>query len=164
MATAGIDFFRVDRSGTTRRILIAATGLVASGCLGIGAHLVSNLNESVGHAISLLGGVITIAGLILGFGGLAMLLFENVYLLIQEQGLVFHDNGKETNVPWGDFEGAALDTKQRGFIVFSRKDASPLRWFAGGAAKDIHAKVEDARRKALHGLLRPGSMPPRDEI
>mgnify|MGYP001555853882 CR=1 FL=1 len=115
--------------------VIAATGLVASGCLGIGAHLVSNLNESVGHAISLLGGVITIAGLILGFGGLAMLLFENVYLLIQEQGLVFHDNGKETNVPWGDFEGAELDTKQRGFIVFSRKDASPLRWLAHNASK-----------------------------
>ena len=164
MATAGIDFFRVDRSGTTRRLLVAAAGLVAAGCLGIGAHLVHQLGESTGRAISLLGGIITISGLILGFGGLAMLLFENVYLLIQEQGLLFHDNGKETTVPWPDFEGAALDKKEPGFIVFRRKDASPLRWFAGGAAKDIHAKVEDARRKALHGLLPRPSSPPRDEF
>lgn len=164
MATAGVDFFRVDRSGTTRRLLIGAAGLVAAGCLGIGAHLVSNLSESVGHAISLFGGVITIAGLVLGFGGLAMLLFENVYLLIQEDGLVFHDNGKETNVPWPDFEGATLDKKQPGFIVFNRRDKSPLRWFAGGAAKDIHAKVEEAKRKALHGLLKRPSMPSRDEV
>jgi hypothetical protein len=162
VATAGVDFFRVDRSGTTRRLLIGAAGLVAAGCLGIGAHLVSNLSESVGHAISLLGGVITIAGLILGFGGLAMLLFENVYLLIQTEGLLFHDNGKETNVPWPDFEGASLDAKAPGFVVFNRKEGSPLRWFAGGAANDIRAKVEEAHRKARHGLLRPGSLPPRD--
>ncbi len=66
-------------------------------------------------------------------------------------------------MPWPDFEGAALDKKAPGFIVFNRKEGSPLRWFAGGAAKDIHAKVEEARRKARHGLLRLGSMPSRDE-
>ncbi|MFO0736076.1 MAG: hypothetical protein U0270_09360 [Labilithrix sp.] len=163
MATAGVDFFRVDRSGTTRRLLIGATGLVAAGCLGISAHLVSNLSEGIAHTISLFGGVMTVAGLVIGFGGLAMLLFENVYLLIQQDGLVFHDNGKETNVPWPDLEGARLDAKAPGFIVFERKEGSPLRWFAGGAAKDIHAKVEDAKRKALHGLLKRPSMSPRDE-
>ena len=156
MATVGVDFFRVDRSGTTRRLLFSATGLVTSGCLGIGAHLVSNFNESVGHAISLFGGVLTIAGLVLGFGGLAMLLFENVYLLIREEGLLFHDNGKETTVPWPDFEGATLDATTPGFILFHRKDATPLRWFAGRGAKNIHARVEEARRKALHGLLKLG--------
>lgn len=154
MATVGVDFFRVDRSSTTRRLLIVAGGLVTAGATGVSAHLVSNLTQSVGHTISLVSGVVTLAGLILGFGGLAMLLFENVYLLIQTEGLLFHDNGKETSVPWPELEAAVVDAERPDFIVFQRKDGSPLRWFAGGAAKDIHAKVEDAKRKALHGLLR----------
>lgn len=164
MATAGIDFFRVDRSGTTRRLLFSAAGLVCAGCLGIGAHLVSALDPSFGHAVSLFGGTMTIAGLILGFGGLAMMLFENVYLLIREDGLLFHDNGKETTVPWPDYEGSIVDKKDPGFVVFKRKGGAPLRWHAGNAAKDIQKKVDEAKRKALHGLLKLDSFPPREEL
>jgi hypothetical protein len=32
-----------------------------------------------------------------------------------------------------------------------------VRWFAGKTAKDVSAKVDDARRKALHGLLKASS-------
>ena len=40
-----------------------------------------------------------------------------------------------------------------------------VRWFAGGAARDIIGKVQEASRKAPHGLLkRRPSLPPRDEI
>jgi len=153
VATAGVDFFRVDRSGATRRLMVLAALLVASGATTIGAHLVSHLGESVAHAIALLGGLIVVSGLILGFGGLAMLVFENVYMLIEEEGLRFHDNGKETSVPWADLEGATLD-KEFGFVVFARKEGKPVRWFAGDGAKDVRAKVEEAKRKALHGLLK----------
>ncbi|MCW5816683.1 MAG: hypothetical protein KIT84_37135 [Labilithrix sp.] len=153
MATVGVDFFRVDRSGTTRRLLIVAGGLVTAGATTIGAHLVSNFGEGVARALSLLGGGVTIAGLVLGFGAMAMLLFENVYLLIKEEGLLFHDNGKETTVPWPDLEEAALEADS-GFVVFKRKEGSPLRWFAGAAAKNLQTRVEDAKRKALHGLLK----------
>lgn len=153
MATVGVDFFRVDRSGATRRLLIVAGGLVSAGATTIGAHLVSNFTPSVGRALSLLGGLVTVTGLILGFGAMAMLLFENVYLLIQEDGLLLHENGKETTVPWPDLEDTALDGKT-GFVVFRRKDGEPLRWFAGESAKDVRLRVEDAKRKALHGLLK----------
>ena len=153
MATGGVDFFRVDRSGATRRLLIIAGGLVTAGATTIGAHLVSNFAEGPGRALTLLGGVVTLAGLVLGFGTMAMMLFENVYLLIKEEGLLLHDNGNETTVPWPELEEAALDEKE-GFVVFRRKGASPVRWFAGGGAKLVKSRVEDAKRKALHGLLR----------
>ncbi len=151
MATAGVDFFRVDRSGATRRLLVIAGVLVALGATSIGAHLVSRLTPSTGRLVSLLGGAVTLAGLILGFGAMAMLLFENVYLLIREDGVFCHDNGKETIVPWTDLERCVLDAVP-GFVVFERKDGPPVRWFAGANAKELHACVENARRKALHGL------------
>lgn len=154
MATAGIDFFRVDRSGATRKLLIIATGFVCAGATGIGAHLVHQLSESFGHLMTLIGGLFVISGLVLGFGAMAMLLFENVYLLIREDGLLLHDNGKETTVAWPDLEDATIDKQNDGFVVFRRKEGTPLRWFAGSGATNVRTRVEDARRKALHGLLK----------
>lgn len=159
MATAGVDFFRVDRSGATRRVLVVAGLLVASGATAIGAHLVSRLEFGTSRLVSLLGGLGVVAGLILGFGAMAMLLFENVYLLIREDGVLCHENGKEVTLAWGGVEKIRLDAKT-GVVVFDRTGAEPLRWFAGANASDLHARLEEARRKALHGLLRSDSPPP----
>lgn len=154
MATAGIDFFRVDRSGATRRLLVIAGVLVSVGMTCVGAHLVRRLPNDLAHVISLGGGLTVISGLILGFGSMAMLLFENVYLLIREDGLLCHENGKETLITWAELSEATLDA-DAGVVVFERRAGASIRWYAGKNARDVHAHVEDARRKALHGLLKP---------
>jgi hypothetical protein len=152
--TAGVDFFRVDRARSTRRLLVVAVTMVTVGSSSIGAHLVTRIDEGLAHAISLGGGTMLLAGLVLGFGAMAMMLFENVYLVIQETGLLLHDNGKETKIPWGDLDSVTVD---EGYVVLARKDADAVRWFAGKGAKDVSAKIGDARRKALHGLLKASS-------
>lgn len=154
MPTAGVDFFRVDRARSVRRLLTVAITLVLVGSTSIGAHLVSRVDEHLAHLISLVGGTMLLGGLVLGFGAMAMLLFENVYLIIQEAGLLLHDNGKETTIPWPDLEAVRVDA---GYVVLERKEAEAIRWFAGKTAKDVSAKVDDARRKALHGLLKVSS-------
>lgn len=153
MATAGVDFFRVDRSGPTKRVLAVAGVLVTLGATSIGAHLVHRLEPGVAHLVSLAGGLTVAVGLILGFGAMAMLLFENVYLLIREDALVCHENGKETTIAWEDLEAVKLEEKA-GVVVIERRDGEPLRWFAGKDARVVHGKIEEAKRKALHGLLR----------
>jgi hypothetical protein len=153
VATPGIDFFRVDRSGSVRRLLITAGTLVAIGASLIGGHLVHRLGPELGRLISLGGGLTVAFGLILGFGAMAMLLFENVYLLIVEDGVLCHENGKETKIAWGDLDAVKLD-EEAGFVVFQRREAGPIRWFAGKTAEDVRTRIEDAKRKALHGLLR----------
>ena len=130
MATAGVDFFRVDRSGATRRLLVIAGAMVMGGATSIGAHLVSRLTADVAQTISFVGGLVVIGGLILGFGAMAMLLFENVYLLIREEGLLLHDNGKETRIDWGDLDATAVEDAA-GILVLHRKGAEPVRWRTG---------------------------------
>jgi len=152
--TAGVDFFRVDRARSVKRLLVVAITMVTLGSSTIGAHLVSRLDEGTAHLISLGGGTVLLAGLVLGFGAMAMLLFENVYLVIQESGLLLHDNGKETKIPWAELESVS---EEKGFVVIVRKEAEAVRWFAGKAAKEVSAKVDDARRKAMHGLLKASS-------
>lgn len=154
MATPGVDFFRIDRSGPTRRLLVIAGSLVAVGATAIGAHLVHRIAPDLGHVVSLAGGVTVVAGLVLGFGAMAMVVFENVYLLIREDGLVCHDNGKETTIVWDALERVVAE-RGTGFVVFERSDgAPPVRWFAGSSSAILRGRVEDARRKAIHGLLR----------
>jgi hypothetical protein len=159
VATPGVDFFRVDRSGPTKRLLAIAGTLVLVGSSSVGAHLMSRFTPRVGHLISLCGGLLLLGGLVLGFGTMAMILFENVYLLIREDGVVLHENGSETVIAWADLEGTRLDAAQKGFILFERRAADAVRWFAGGAAQVITDNVMEARRKALHGLLKSDPPP-----
>jgi hypothetical protein len=151
--TAGIDFFRVDRSTATKRLLVTAAVLVAVGMTAIGAHLVRRIPADLGHLVTLLGGLTLIVGLITGFGAMGMLLFENVYLLIGEDGVLCHENGKETTIAWPDLESITVD-EGAGVLVLARRGGAAVRWFAGRPARDIHDRIEEARRKALHGLLK----------
>jgi len=153
VATAGVDFFRVDRSGPTKRLLVVAGFFVTVGATAIGAHLVHRIGPDLGHLLSLAGGLTVIVGLILGFGAMAMLVFENVYVLIREDGVLCHENGKETTIAWGELEKVELDGST-GFIVLHRAEEASVRWFAGQNARELHARIDDARRKALHGLFR----------
>lgn len=144
----------MDRSRSTKRRLIIAALLIALGAVSAGAHLVSRLAPVARLGISFAGGAMMLAGLAIGFGTMALLLFENIYLLLREDGIVVHDNGKDTVIAWGDLERVRRD-EESGFVVFEPRDAEPIRWFAGASASQIVARVEEARRKALHGLLKP---------
>ena len=149
---AGVDFFRVDRSGTTTKLLVSGVVLVTTGASAIGAHLMHRLPESVSHVVSLAGGIAAVGGLVTAFGALAMMLFENVYMSVRDEGLLIHDNGKETAVPWEELEEVVVLAPE-GVVELRRRDKEALRWFAGKSAKDVGARVEEARRKALHGLV-----------
>lgn len=154
MATPGVDFFRVDRSGPTRRLLVAGVVMVTAGASSVGAHLIRRLPESVSHAVSLGGGVCMLAGLLMSFGSMALMLFEDVYIAIRESELVFHDNGREVTVAWDELTAVRVEPRT-GFLEVARRAGDPVRWYAGGSAGEIAARIEEAKRKALHGLLKP---------
>jgi hypothetical protein len=151
MATSGIDFFRVDRSTATRRLLAIAGVLVALGAIPIGAHLMHRIGEHLGHVLSLAGGAFVLSGLILGFGAMAMMIFEDVYVLLREDAVVLHDNGKETTIPWADLAAVSLH-QDRGFLMFERVEGEAVRWFVGDGAEALGPRIETARLRALHGL------------
>ena len=136
-------------------MLVLAGVMVAAGATIVGAHLVKRLGDA-GHVVSLFGGLTMLAGLVLGFGAMAMMLFENVYLAFTDDALVLHDNGKETTIPWGDLVAVDVEAKD-GVLRLSLRKGQPIRWFVGGAAEKIAGKLEEARRKGAHGLLRTGS-------
>jgi hypothetical protein len=80
------------------------------------------------------------------------MLFENVYLTIRDEGLLIHDNGKETPVPWDELTEVVV-LAPKGLVELRRGEKEPLRWFAGSAAKDVGGRIVEAKRKAAVGLL-----------
>jgi hypothetical protein len=150
VTTPGIDFFRLDRGRPTRRLLAAGSVLTGVGGSVVGAHLVHRLDVTHAAWLSLAGGLTLMSGLLVGFGTLVKLLLENIWLAIRQEGVVLHDNGVETVLAWDELEGVAVEAG--GLLVFGRANADPLRWYAGGAARDIAARITEARRKAVHGL------------
>jgi hypothetical protein len=153
VTTPGVDFFRVDRTASTRRRLVTGVLMVSGGASGVGAHLVHRLPVDVSHLVSLVGGVCMAAGLVLTFGALAMVLFENVYLAIHEDHVLVHDSGRETKIPWDELTAIGVDAKN-GYVELSRRKGKVLRWHAGKTASDVAHRIEEAKRKAAHGLLR----------
>lgn len=111
------------------------------------------LRPNVGFAVSLTGGCVMLAGLVLGFGTMAMMLFENVYLAIRPEGLLVHDNGNETSIAWDDLTRIEAD-EDEGYVTIHRREGEPLRFHAGLAKTDLVARVEDARRKSTIPLLK----------
>ncbi|HEY8074418.1 MAG TPA: hypothetical protein VIF62_09915 [Labilithrix sp.] len=154
MPTPGIDFFRVDRSGSTTRLLVSAATMVTVGGSAIGAHLIHKLSVTTGHLISLAGGVIVMAGLVMGFGTMVMMLFENIYLTIEKERVLVHVNGEDQPIAWDDLAGVRVEGN---FVILERAKGEPLRFIAGAASKDLARRIEEAKRKAAHGLLDPAS-------
>lgn len=151
MTTPGVDFFRVDRSGVTRRLLVTGVLMVTAGATGVGAHLVHRLPYAVSRMVSLIGAATVIGGLVLAFGSLAMIMFENVYLSIRDDGLLVHDDGKETTIAWEELSSVVVDGP-KGILELHRAGKETLHWHAGRAAKDVAARIDEAKRKATHGL------------
>jgi hypothetical protein len=160
MTTPGVDFFRIDRSAATSRLLATGVLLVTMGATAVGAHLVHRLPEAVSRLVSLVGAAGVIGGLVLAFGSLALMMFENIYLAIKDDGLLVHEDGKETNIGWAELSDVSIDAP-KGLVELHRTGKDVIRWHAGKTAKDVAARIEEARRKAAHGLLKKtGSTPP----
>lgn len=158
MATAGVDFFRIDRSTATKRLLAAGIVMVAAGASSVGAHLIRRLPASTSHIVSLIGGVTMLAGLVLAFGALAMMLLEDVYLTIEDGGLLLHDNGRETRIPWDELTEVTTSSRS-GFVELCRKDKDVVHWYAGKIAGEVANRIREAKRKAAHGLFRSSMAP-----
>lgn len=130
--------------------------MVTGGASAVGAHLVGRMATDVSHLVSLAGGVSLATGLVLTFGALAMVLFENVYLAIHEDHLLVHDNGRETKISWDDLTAVGIDAP-RGYVELHRENEEVLRWYAGKSATHVAARIREAKRKSAHGLLNNGS-------
>ena len=145
MTTPGKDFFRVDRSRPTLRVLLFGAALVTTGAGMIGSHLMHRVSDPVGHWVTVAGGMLLLCGLVTGFGTLAAMLFENVYVKLEDKHVLLHENGRESLIVWDDVTSAKAE---QGMVMVKGRGEATILFHAGRTAPDIAAKIEEKRRKA----------------
>lgn len=144
------EFFRVDTTGQVRRTLVPAVSL-----LTLGPPMVlysAALRKFPGsHLMGTLGAALMIAGLVIGFAGIAVMLLEDRFVAVAQDGLVVHlSASNETFFAWDDIasihaEGAEL------VLVPKGKDAQRVP-FTKKSAQVVAERLDDWRRKSAWNL------------
>jgi hypothetical protein len=157
---AFIEFYRQDMGGTSRKILIPAAIMVFCGapavCFGFAVK-----GSARSHVIALaIGGAVLVAGLLLGFLGMARLIGEDSYVAVAEDGVAVKTKTGETFYPWSDL--VSIKSEARGLVLKkSESDDDAIRIdgsFGGISHTDLAARLEDWRRKS-GWQLRPSDPP-----
>ncbi|WP_394848169.1 hypothetical protein LZC95_11970 [Pendulispora brunnea] len=155
-----LEFYRVDQSGPTKRILLPALALLT---VGPPMVLFSAAVRKFPHstAIGVLGAALMIAGLVIGFLGIGMLMFDDRYLAVVEGGLLVHLGKEETFFAWDSLEairheGALLVVVPRSLPEGTSTDAGSLRFpLSKSKVAEIAARLEEWRRRDAWNLAPP---------
>ena len=150
------EFYRRDLGSSSLWILIPAAIMVFFGapCVCFGAAVKGTFNEHV--LVGVGGGVVLVAGLLLGFLGMARLVGEDSYVGVAAGGVLFKSKKSETFHAWSDITHVKSEP---GVIVLEmNEDALPVRIegsFGGLSSAALATRLEDWRRKSGWNLTPP---------
>jgi hypothetical protein len=147
-----LEFYRVDQSKPTKRILIPAVLLLTVGppMILVSAALKKFPGSS---AMGVVGAALMIAGLVVGFAGIAMLMLDDRYLAVVEGGVLIHLGKEESFFSWDSLEKIHAE---EGDLVLTVREQDPFRFpFSPDRLAEIASRLEDWRRKASWNLAPP---------
>lgn len=146
---AFVEFYRRDMGGTSRKILIPAAIMVFLGapavCFGFAIK-----GSTHSHTVALaVGGAILVAGLLLGFLGMARLVGEDSYVAIAEDGICVKTKTSDIFYAWSDLASIKGETAVLVLQKSLSDDAVRVEGnFGGLKSSDLAARLEDWRRKS----------------
>lgn len=152
-----IEFYRLDLSANTRRILIPSATLVTIGFFPVcfaGAHMAMPWGIDVPRdLVGFVGGAIVLVGLVMGFGGMGRLLFREAFVGVTREGLHVRAEGRDEFVNWDELrairgEPSALELVLESDRIVALPSVSAPRGLA------LRQRLDDLRRKAGLGILR----------
>ena len=88
--------------------------------------------------------------------GLAAIFGDRLYVELQRHGLPEGRQVEATLLDLAYTNNLPLVAANEPFYA-RREEKDVLRWYAGKTAKDVAARIEEAKRKAAHGLLHTDS-------
>ncbi len=151
-----LNWFRANDT-TSRPQLIRGGLAVTLGCvltLFTALTPVLHLQESLRLTLGFIGSAMLLYGLVIGFVVLPRMLFTDQYVAIRKTGLwIALGKGEPDVVPWDTIDRVRADGD---VLVIDMKDAPERRislLFGSKKQIDLAACLDEARRKAAHGLL-----------
>jgi hypothetical protein len=147
-----IEWHRVDATRGARGLLLWGALLIALGGTLIGAAFVQRISPSTRSGITLLGAASMLAGLVIGFGSMGLLLTADAYIAVRTDGVLLHSSKDETLLAWGDLRSTRLDDEGM-CIVFMGEAKEPLgTFYAGSQARALAERIDKLRQRAELGI------------
>ncbi|MEO8874514.1 MAG: hypothetical protein ABI461_02915 [Polyangiaceae bacterium] len=134
---------------TSLRILVPAAIFVFFGAPAVCVGAATRGQNGDRLLIGVVGAIILISGLLLGFLGMARLVGEDEYIAIAADGVVLKMKSGETFHAWSTI--AAIKSETSALLFQMDDDAQSIRLdgkFGGLTSNDLAARLEDWRRKA----------------
>ncbi|WP_394826851.1 hypothetical protein [Pendulispora albinea] len=140
-----LEFYRVDQSGPTKRILIPAIALLTVGPPMVIFSAAAKKFPSSG-TVGAFGAALMIAGLVTGFLGIALLMLDDRYVAVVAGGILVHLDKEETFFPWEALQGIRCEGA---ILLLILREAEPAASAAAGAPVGAAASGQSVRELRL---------------
>lgn len=149
-----IEFYRLDLSSATRSILIPSGLLIAAGSpfVCVAAARIPLGVDVPRDLVGFFGAGVVLFGLVMGFGGMGRLLVHDGFVGVTRDGIHVRAERRDEFVEWGDVREVRSSVPIELVLTSGRVVSLPKVSATQGA--DVHARLEDLRRKASLNLLR----------
>ncbi len=157
-----LEWFRVDRSRATTKLLIIGTVLVFVGASLVAAGFVTHSDSAWLTVTAWVGSLVLIVGLVTAFGGLTVLIARDEYVGVRVDGVLVHHVAEETLVPWSDLARVDLSEDGREVRLHVREGAPVVlrQPYSDVSQTELAAHLEEIRRKASLGTIDAASVRP----
>lgn len=143
-----LQWYRADRTARIQRVLVLAATFVSTGAL-VGAAAIR-----FGYGLAFVALALVVSGGITAIAGLRRELEEERWLALRTDGLVYARDGKTRRMAWRFIDDVRVEGTCLVVTLRSGKRVEIRERFAGTTRAALSEHIAQARRSALHGLLR----------
>jgi hypothetical protein len=145
-----LEWFRVDRSRGTCRLLGTGTILVFVGATLVACGIFTHSTSSTLSILTLVGAGLLVFGLVTAFGGMTVLLAQDEYLAVRVDAVLARRTRGEVVLAWSDLTAIRFDESRRALVFETTSDGAYVleERYSGVSPETLAPHLEELRRKA----------------
>jgi hypothetical protein len=150
-----LEWFRVDRSRGTGRLLVFGAALVFVGASLVAWGVLPHHGADELRYLTLPGAGLLVVGLIVAIGGMTVLLAHDEYLAVRADGVLVHRASGDVSLDWKDLVTITYDATEEALIFESRGAPAYVlgERYSGVTGVALAEHLDELRRKAALGPL-----------
>jgi hypothetical protein len=146
-----LEWFRVDRSAGTWRLLGTGTVLVFVGATLVACGIFTHSTSDTLRLLTLVGAALLVFGLVTAFGGMTVLLAQDEYLAVRVDAVLVRRTRGEVVLAWSELTGIRCGEAEDTLVFETTSEGAYVlkERYSGVSPSTLAPHLEELRRKAL---------------